>query len=129
MRTRSAKPKRNIFTDESCYEHYDPQMEGYGDETQWRAEFKWRMGLDAAREAVGSKSPLFILFGNVLPTGWSARTFSDQWKEIKSTYRKLARQFHPDLNPDDPTTEDKFKEVQGAFEVLEDEYRRKGVQV
>jgi hypothetical protein len=126
MRTRSAKPKKGFL---DGYKTYDPQVEGYGDPSSWRTEFKWRMGLDAAREAVGSKSPLAILFGTILPTGWSARTLSDQWKEIKTTYRKLARQYHPDFNPGDEASEEKFKIVQGAFELLEDDYRRKGVQV
>ena len=123
MRTKSAKPKKGFL---DGYKTYDPQVEGYGDAASWRSEFKWRMGLDAAREAVGSKSPLAILFGEFLPTGWSARTFADQWTEIKSQYRTLAKQFHPDK----PTgNEEKFKLVQGAFEVLEDQYRRKGVKV
>jgi DnaJ domain len=126
MRSRSARPKKGFL---EGYKTYNPDVEGYGDEASWRAEFKWRMGLDAAREAVGSKSPLAILFGELLPTGWSARTLQDQWKEIKSTYRKLARQYHPDLNNGDKACEEKFKLVQGAFEVLEDQYRRKGVQV
>jgi hypothetical protein len=126
MRTRSAKPKRGFL---EGYKTYDPHVEGYGNPSSWRAEFKWRMGLDAARERVGAKSPLAILFGATLPVGWSARTLSDQWAEIKSTYRKLARKFHPDLNDGDKACEEKFKDVQGAYEVLEDEYRRKGVQV
>jgi molecular chaperone DnaJ len=45
-------------------------------------------------------------------------------EEIKKAYRKLARQFHPDVNPDDKTSEDKFKEVKEAFDVLSDANRR-----
>jgi len=44
--------------------------------------------------------------------------------EIKKTYRKLARKFHPDTNRNDPSAESKFKEVQEAYDVLSDEKKR-----
>lgn len=45
--------------------------------------------------------------------------------DIKKAYRKLARKFHPDVNPNDKTAEDKFKEVQEAYDVLSDDKKRK----
>jgi curved DNA-binding protein len=45
--------------------------------------------------------------------------------EIKTTYRKLAKRYHPDLNPNDEKAQDKFKEISEAYEVLGDEKKRK----
>ena len=45
--------------------------------------------------------------------------------DIKKAYRKLAREFHPDQNPDKAGAEEKFKEIQEAYSVLSDEQKRK----
>lgn len=45
--------------------------------------------------------------------------------EIKKAYRRLARKHHPDVNPNDKAAEDKFKEVQEAYDVLSDDKKRK----
>jgi molecular chaperone DnaJ len=44
--------------------------------------------------------------------------------EIRKAYRRLARENHPDANPDDPGAEERFKEIQHAYEVLSDATRR-----
>ena len=44
--------------------------------------------------------------------------------EIKSAYRKLVKQYHPDLHPNDPAAAAKFKEINEANEVLSDEQKR-----
>lgn len=54
--------------------------------------------------------------------------------EIKKAYRKLARKYHPDNNPDDAKAEERFKEIQGAYDILSDPqkkqaYDRGGFQV
>jgi len=45
-------------------------------------------------------------------------------EEIKKVYRRLARQYHPDLNPNDKAAEEKFKDISEAYEVLSDPNKR-----
>ena len=45
--------------------------------------------------------------------------------EIKKAYRKLARQYHPDRNPDDAAAEERFKKISAAYDVLGDPDKRK----
>src|SRR5579871_6866465 len=44
--------------------------------------------------------------------------------EIRKTYRKLARKYHPDLNPGDKAAEERFKKVQEAYDILSDAKKR-----
>lgn len=46
-------------------------------------------------------------------------------EEIRRAYRKLAREHHPDANPDDPKAEERFKEISHAYDVLSDESKRR----
>jgi curved DNA-binding protein len=62
----------------------------------------------------------FIDYYNVLGVSNSATE-----KEIKNAYRKLARKYHPDLNPNNAEAERKFKQVNEANEVLSDPEKRK----
>lgn len=52
-----------------------------------------------------------------------SRNASD--KEIKQAYRRLARKYHPDVNPGDKSAEARFKEINAAYEVLSDSEKRK----
>ena len=52
-----------------------------------------------------------------------SRNATDQ--EIKSAFRRLARQFHPDLHPHDQKAESEFKEINEAYEILSDEAKKK----
>jgi len=50
---------------------------------------------------------------------------SAETEEIRKAYRRLARKYHPDLNPGDKSAEDRFKKVQEAYDVLSDDNKRK----
>lgn len=45
-------------------------------------------------------------------------------EELRSAYRKLAKQYHPDANPDDKVAEERFKRISGAYDILSDKDKR-----
>lgn len=96
------------------YKRYNPKKEGYGNPSQWTQAFNARMGFDEAKKTLGSKDPFEVL-------GLQSNA---TWDEIKSAYRKLAMKYHPDRNPGDLEVVEKFKEVQAAYEILEEKHGR-----
>ena len=46
-------------------------------------------------------------------------------KEMKQAFRKMARKYHPDVNPGDKSAESRFKEINEAYEVIGDPEKRK----
>ncbi len=74
--------------------------------------------------------------GTIFPPPKNNHTMKDYYKilgvskttgeeEIRKKYRKLAMQYHPDRNPDDPAAEEKFKEIAEAYGVLTDPVKRR----
>jgi len=63
-----------------------------------------------------------VKFRDYYETLGVSRSAKDE--DIKKAYRKLARKYHPDLNPNSKSSEDKFKELQEAYEVLGDPEKR-----
>src|SRR4029077_3344033 len=76
-------------------------------------------------------APLHFLFISTMPTT-SKQDYYELLgvpkkagaKEIRTAFRKLARKYHPDLNPGDKSSEEKFKQLQEAYDVLSDTKKR-----
>jgi len=52
-----------------------------------------------------------------------------EFKDVKTAYRRLAKEFHPDTNPDDKAAAERFQKVQAAYEVLRKAEERKNGKV
>ena len=84
---------------------YDPEKEGYGNPEQWKNAFRERFTDSEIEKVLNGRSPWHIL---------NIEMNSDQ-STIKSAYRKLALQFHPDKNPG---CSEQFLAVQAAYQIL-----------
>lgn len=103
-RPKSNKPKRG-FCD--GYKTYNPDVEGYGDASQWKKAFNQRMGYEEAKNILSDEDPysiLGILYGASLT-------------EIRTQYRKMAMKWHPDKNQGLDTTE-MMQKIIAAYTIL-----------
>lgn len=86
----------------------------------------WTIGQSVAIYAGDSKLWQHLRFDKNMRDPYSVlgigKTASE--KDIKSAYRKLAKAYHPDQNPDDPKAQAKFAEVTGAYDLLGDAQKR-----
>src|SRR3954469_18613087 len=81
---------------------------------------EWRWSERFRKRAIMRRMPVkFRDYYEVLGVGRDATP-----DDIRKAYRKLARKHHPDVNPNDPTAEERFKEVSEANEVLSDPEKR-----
>jgi len=71
-----------------------------------------------------SRPPIFMPATKVDYYGTLGVSRDAKEDEIRKAYRKLARKYHPDLNPGDKPSEEKFKQVQEAYDVLSDGKKR-----
>ena len=99
---KTAKPKRGFM--DGYRTHDGPR----GNAAQWTTAFRARMGAAEVAEALGNDDPRAVL--GVGPGA--------TWAEIKSAYRRLALQHHPDRPGGDAAM---FRKIQAAYEVLEDQ--------
>ena len=115
---RARKPRKTFADIAAARTHYDPSVEGYGNPRQWRGTFYQRLGWEKAQRVINeqARTPRQILGVGIFAT----------WAEIKSAYRRLAMDFHPDraamngMSVDAATVA--FQEIGAAFEVLEHEF-------
>src|SRR5205823_13197994 len=76
-----------------------------------------------SKSSAGCSASIDMEFKDYYSTLSVAKTATE--KEVKQAYRKLARKHHPDVNPGDKGAEERFKEINSAYEVLSDAEKRK----
>mgnify|MGYP000721325828 FL=1 len=67
---------------------------------------------------------LWLILITIRSLEWTKKASQD---DIKKAFRKLARKYHPDLNPNDATAKDKFQAINEANEVLSDPEKEKEI--
>lgn len=111
------KPKKTFADIDAARKRYSPEVEGYGDASEWRDAFRERMGFEEAERIIHGQdqSPREILGVKLRAT----------WAEIKSAYRKLVLEFHPDRVTGEVAkikAEEMLKRINAAFAVLAHEF-------
>ena len=87
-------------------------------------QIRCRLAADACPMRSGDAIMVTAPWPNVIITKfWGFSRNADE-KELKSAFRKLAKQYHPDANPGDKTAEHKFKEINEAYDVLKDPQKK-----
>ena len=84
--------------------------------TNWRVICLWYLDNKTNR--------LWLILITIRSLEWTKKASQD---DIKRAFRKLARKYHPDLNPNDATAKDKFQAINEANEVLSDPVKKKEI--
>lgn len=100
------KPKRGFM---DGYKIYNPEVEGFGNPSDWKFNFRKKMKLDEAVQILGDNDPLELLG---LIVGFTL-------DQLKKAYRKKAMEAHPDRNiGNEAEAEKNFKKIHAAYTKL-----------
>jgi len=112
-----AKPKKTFADIDAARKRYSPEIEGYGDTSEWRDAFRERMGFDEAERIIHGQEQTPR---QILGVGRAAT-----WPEIKSAFRKLVVEFHPDRVTGEVAkikATETLKKINAAYAVLAHEF-------
>ena len=102
----------------ASYKRYQPEVEGYGDSSQWSKAFTDRMGFEEAERIIHGQDQT--------PRGILGVGKKATWEEIKKAYHRLVMEVHPDrcilTGLSKTEAEERFKKVQAAYSVLAHQY-------